>query len=74
VIDRLIGYAIVALVVAVVVGAVGTLAVGASTRSACLALGYPDYRISAMWRRYCVARVDESDVVVPLDEAIARRR
>jgi hypothetical protein len=35
----------------------------------CLRLGYPSHRVTLLMERYCVKRVDQTDVVVPLHEA-----
>jgi hypothetical protein len=36
----------------------------------CLAQGYREGRVSILLSRYCVARVDQTDVVVPFDDAM----
>ena len=41
-----------------------------ATERACLRAGYPDYRVSFPLERYCVKRVDQSDVVVPLSRTV----
>lgn len=38
----------------------------------CLSLGYPEGRILSDGRGYCIARINNSDVVVPLAEAKQR--
>ena len=66
--------------VLLVVGAVfllyfmGTSVVGTLTERACLAAGYTAGRVTATWGRYCTARVDASDIVLPLAEARRRPR
>lgn len=64
--------------IAVVLAAVGAVvllyfmasaAIGTLTERACLSAGYTAGRVTATWGRYCVARVDASDVVLPLAEA-----
>jgi hypothetical protein len=51
-------------VVAIVAGGARVL-----TISACLHAGYPDGKVTWNLERFCVKRVDQTDVVVPLDEA-----
>jgi hypothetical protein len=40
----------------------------------CLRLGYPTARLSVTFQQYCIARVDQTDVVVPLAEAALKTR
>jgi hypothetical protein len=47
---------------------------GTLTERACLEAGYTAGRVTATWGRYCTARVDNSDVVLPLSEARRRPR
>ena len=42
------------------------------TRSGCLAAGYPSARVDYARHRYCIKRVDQTDVVVPFDQAVSR--
>lgn len=35
------------------------------TESQCLAAGYPSAKVSWAFDRYCIKRVDQTDVVVP---------
>lgn len=58
-------------VVSIVVGVTFGV-VQASTLKQCLALGYPSARIDYMLTQYCVKRVDQTDVVVPLELAKER--
>ncbi len=44
------------------------------TSRACLGAGYTAGRVTATFGRYCTARVDNSDVVLPLAEARRRPR
>lgn len=39
----------------------------------CLAAGYPHASVTIALERYCVKRVDQTDVVVPLSEAEMHR-
>lgn len=39
------------------------------TESECLKLGYKDGRTTIYGRRYCVSRVQQTDLVVPLEKA-----
>lgn len=59
-------------VAAVALVFLGFVGIGGCTRMAgfsrCLANGYPDARQDFMLRVYCVKRVDQTDVVVPLSE------
>ena len=45
--------------------------VSARTESACLRLGYRSFSVTVT-DRYCVTRIDQTDVVVPLSEARQR--
>jgi hypothetical protein len=47
---------------------------GTLTERACLKAGYTAGRVTATYGRYCTARVDGSDVTLPLDEARRRPR
>lgn len=38
----------------------------------CLTLGYPSFTVDWTYRAYCIARVDQSDIVVPLATAPKR--
>jgi hypothetical protein len=40
---------------------------------ACLGLGYRETRVTALLDRYCIVRIDQSDIVVPLSETTPRR-
>lgn len=47
------------------------------TKRECWSLGYPEYRVSRMLYqplKYCVARENMSDIIVPLEEARRRPR
>jgi hypothetical protein len=48
---------------------VAMIAVDLNTKRKCLSLGYRDSQLSWAFDRYCVARVDQTDLVVPLSEA-----
>ena len=39
----------------------------------CLKLGYPQARVTAIFDQYCIIRVDQSDIVVPLVKSTPRR-
>jgi hypothetical protein len=43
-----------------------------TTERACLRSGYPGAKVSFVLERYCVKRVDQTDVVVPL--SVVRKR
>lgn len=57
-------------VVAVIVGAMAS----AATHRECLRLGYPRADLTVFLERYCVTRVDQTDLVVPLAEATEKPR
>jgi hypothetical protein len=40
----------------------------------CQRLGYPSATLTVGWDKYCLARVDQTDYVVPIDTARARPR
>jgi hypothetical protein len=40
----------------------------------CFSLGYPETRMSVMFEKYCVARENQSDIVLPIEEARKRPR
>ncbi len=40
----------------------------ARTESACLRAGYPSASVDVFLNRYCVKRVDQTDIVVPLSD------
>ena len=40
--------------------------VGVTTEQACFRLGYPHSGVSYTFERYCIKRVDQTDMVVPL--------
>lgn len=46
------------------------LVVETQTKSVCLQRGYPGSSVTWNFHRYCIKRVDQTDVVVPLEEAI----
>jgi hypothetical protein len=46
----------------------------ARARVDCLAYGYPAVKVDMALRAYCVRRVDQTDVVVPLDKVLSERR
>lgn len=48
-------------------------AVSLPTESKCLAMGYRSSNVDYTFTRYCVKRVDQTDIVVPLGIAEARR-
>lgn len=51
------------------IGALGIYGISqARTASACLASGYPTAAVSYTFDRYCIKRVDQTDVVVPFDK------
>ena len=41
----------------------------ALTQNRCLGYGYPSHRVALDLSRYCVARENQTDVVIPLSEA-----
>lgn len=41
---------------------------GASAEKACLKAGYPGHKLDWTLNAYCVKRVDQTDIVVPLGE------
>lgn len=41
----------------------------AQAKSTCLALGYRSVEIDASLAAYCIKRVDQTDIVVPIEEA-----
>lgn len=43
------------------------------TKRACLQAGYPGAQVSFALERYCVKRVDQTDIVVPLESAVPRK-
>ncbi len=43
------------------------------TERRCLAAGYPQFKVTSYLERYCVRRVDQTDVVVSLAKAEAGR-
>jgi hypothetical protein len=45
-----------------------TTIVKAQTTSACLRAGYPGSQVSWSLDRYCIRRVDQTDIVVPFSE------
>ena len=42
--------------------------VNISSEKACLALGWPSTKVDVSLNAYCVKRVDQTDIVVPLRE------
>lgn len=57
--------------VAILVLSLGGVATGTMpffAQSKCLAAGYPDYKMTWNWHAYCVKRVNQTDVVVPLEQ------
>jgi hypothetical protein len=60
--------AIVAAVVVLIVPLVVLGVVTARTEAACLRAGYPSATVDVFLNRYCVKRVDQTDVVVPLSD------
>lgn len=42
------------------------------TQSVCLEAGYPSAKMSVGFSRYCIKRVDQTDIVVPLAKAVAK--
>lgn len=44
----------------------------AQANTQCLKLGWRDAKIDYLFNQYCVARTDQTDIVVPLEEATKR--
>jgi hypothetical protein len=44
------------------------IVVQARTEAACLRAGYPGASVDVFLNQYCVKRVDQTDVVVPLED------
>lgn len=42
-------------------------------KSECLSLGYPNGQLDMQMNAYCVARINQTDVVLPLEVAKLRR-
>lgn len=66
--NRMVLAAFVVITIAVIL----VLGIFAATNSACLRLGYAHARIDWTLSRYCVTRVNQTDIVVPLSEARPR--
>lgn len=59
--------ALAAVVALLVVVLVAVICAAGSAKSACLEAGYPGAKIDYKWNRYCIKRVEQTDVVVPLE-------
>lgn len=60
---------VIAAAIAVIVATLLTLGfVSASASKQCLAAGWPAAKVDYSLNQYCVKRVDQTDVVVPLEQ------
>lgn len=59
--------AVVAILLAIIAVSIGMKVPG---NAACLKAGYPTYTFDFKLNGYCVKRLDQTDVVVPIDEAV----
>lgn len=72
--DNTVEWTVIAFCAAIVLYFAGWGLLEPLTERACLKAGYTAGRVTATWGRYCTARVDNSDVVLPLAEARRRPR
>lgn len=72
--SRQVATATLAVAAFVVLAAVAHAVLVGATERGCLAAGYTAGKVTLTLDRYCVARVDNSDVVLPLAEARRRPR
>lgn len=65
--DPVLALAVAALVL-VAVAVIGFAILGGITGDRCAKVGYPRATVTITLKRYCIKRVDQTDVVVPLSE------
>ena len=68
------GLVVFASIVAFFALVVVTFVVETRASARCLAAGYPESKTTVGFASYCVKRVDQTDVVVPLADAVGEKR
>lgn len=60
---------VIAAAVIFVVFVIVAFIIDTTTENACNALGWPSHNMTITFSRYCIARTNQTDVIVPLDSA-----